>query len=100
MTTAIRTRLPLVDRKDLDVIYPDNGCTIAPSCLNCPLPRCRYDTTKADLEAAMRRRDAAVMNDYRTALARRIKHEAIIPAIAARHGVSKRTVHRAIERSR
>ncbi len=22
---------------------PDTGCEIAPSCLNCPLPQCRYD---------------------------------------------------------
>ena len=23
--------------------YRDTGCNLAPSCLNCPLPRCKYD---------------------------------------------------------
>ena len=23
--------------------YRDDGCDLFPSCLNCPLPRCRYD---------------------------------------------------------
>lgn len=24
-------------------IYQDRGCEISPSCLDCPLPQCRYD---------------------------------------------------------
>lgn len=27
--------------------YKDQGCSLAPSCLNCPLPRCRYDAPQA-----------------------------------------------------
>ena len=23
--------------------YEDNGCEVSPSCLSCPLPRCKYD---------------------------------------------------------
>lgn len=26
--------------------YPDNGCEVAPSCLNCPLPKCVEDVPK------------------------------------------------------
>ncbi len=24
--------------------YPDRGCDLAPHCLDCPLPHCRFDT--------------------------------------------------------
>lgn len=34
--------------------YKDQGCSLAPSCLNCPLPQCRYDAPQA---AASRRAD-------------------------------------------
>ena len=28
-----------------DVVLPDTGCEFSPSCLNCILPKCRYDMT-------------------------------------------------------
>lgn len=34
---GLRTRDPLGD------IPADEGCDLAPSCLGCPFPRCRYD---------------------------------------------------------
>lgn len=27
-----------------DRTFRDTGCSVAPSCLRCPLPACRYDT--------------------------------------------------------
>lgn len=38
--------------------YQDDGCELAPRCLSCPLPQCRYDdpdgfvTLRADVRAA------------------------------------------------
>lgn len=29
-------------------IYADHGCSVAPSCLNCPLPVCKYDAPRAN----------------------------------------------------
>ncbi len=29
--------------KDPSRAYPDDGCSVAPRCLACPLPVCRYD---------------------------------------------------------
>lgn len=29
--------------KPIKMHYRDTGCSLAPRCLECPLPRCRYD---------------------------------------------------------
>jgi len=29
--------------------YKDDGCEYAPSCLDCPLPKCRHDMTPKEL---------------------------------------------------
>ena len=33
----------LIDQRP-DLLYPDHGCSVSPSCFTCPLPQCRYDT--------------------------------------------------------
>jgi hypothetical protein len=30
-----------------NVRVPDNGCSVAPSCVECPLPDCQYDVPSA-----------------------------------------------------
>jgi hypothetical protein len=44
-------------REDFET-YQDNGCSVAPSCLRCPLPRCKYDrpTTPAETREERARR--------------------------------------------
>lgn len=36
--------LPSPAREDDLPRYPDKGCELAPRCLECHLPRCRFDT--------------------------------------------------------
>jgi len=67
--------------------YRDTGCELSPSCLNCPLPRCKYDEPASARRAGIERRDREI------ALIRR-KHRAPIMALAGAYGVSRRTVFR------
>jgi Homeodomain-like domain len=73
--------------------YADTGCDLHASCLTCPFVRCRYDE---DLDAGRRR--AGRQRDRRMIeLQRRGK---TISVIAARFGVSRRTVFRVLARAR
>lgn len=36
--------------------YKDTGCSLAPSCLDCPLPKCRYEPGGRRAERAEERR--------------------------------------------
>ena len=66
---------------------PDNGCEIAPSCLECPLPRCHEELGGGIGQA---RRQLAVLER-----AADIAAAGMSPAAAAeRYGVSERTVFR------
>ena len=45
MTKASNSRFPIGPLNadgDLDH-YKDTGCSVAPACLKCPLPQCKYD---------------------------------------------------------
>ncbi len=67
--------------------YRDTGCELSPSCLNCPLPRCKYDEPASARRAGIERRDREI------ALIRR-KHRAPIMALARTYGISRRSVFR------
>lgn len=76
-------------RRDLIAInetrhYQDTGCSIAPSCLSCPLARCRYDLPPKRAGALMREAQ------LRTLLAQGLT----VDEAAAAMGVSRRTVFR------
>lgn len=73
-----------------DDYYPDDGCDLYPSCLSCPLPRCRYD------EPGRKQRGKALRNKE---MLRLLKEGMGIKELAQRFGVSKRTVYRIIGRS-
>ena len=65
--------------------YRDDGCDLFPSCLNCPLPRCRYDEPhKKQARKGLRNREVTRLH----AAGMRITE------LSERFGVSKRTVHR------
>jgi hypothetical protein len=73
--------------------YADTGCDLHPSCLTCPLARCRYEQdTDAARKRAGRERDRRIIE-----LQRRGK---TIGMIASRFGVSRRTVFRVLARER
>lgn len=72
--------------------YGDQGCDLAPSCLNCPFPRCRFDAPGEGRRQVKGRRDRE--------LVRLRRQGATIAELARRFGVSKRTVHRILKSSK
>ena len=91
--TGTRGRLPLMDRLPEFFTYRDHGCAVSPSCLRWPLERCVYE--KPPIERAVDRatRDAEVYRLYR-------QRGPDVKGLAARFGISRRTVHRIIARLR
>jgi len=69
--------------------YRDDGCDLFPSCLSCPLPRCRYD-----MPGGVR----ALLNRERDHQIRILREDAglSVDEIADRFQVSRRTVFRAL----
>lgn len=65
--------------------YRDTGCEIAPSCLRCPLPVCKYELPKRELRGQLAR--MARVAELRDA-------GMTVMAIAVQVGASKRTVQR------
>jgi hypothetical protein len=98
--------LPLIDETPLGVLarpsrrdalpehthYVDSGCDLHPSCLTCPLVRCRYDEPGGARRLLSEERDRTIL-----ALQRQ---QTPVSAIAKRFGVSRRTVFRVLARSR
>jgi transposase-like protein len=72
--------------------YVDTGCDVHPSCLTCPLVRCRYDEPGGTRRLLSEGRDRSIV------ALRRSGHG--VEEIASRFGVSRRTVFRALARSR
>lgn len=70
--------------------YPDTGCNFAPSCLACPLPRCRYERPYLV---------PVVRQDMRTPKAHALRSRgASNEEIQQALGVSRRTVYRLLAR--
>jgi len=78
--------------------YPDTGCSIAPSCLRCPLPTCRYDGPSAGAGwRSLRQRQEALEALDRIIHQGYPKTEAV--ALAARQlALTTRTIYRYISR--
>ena len=69
--------------------YGDTGCDLYPSCLNCPLPRCRYEDPGG--AAAMLRvgRNASIL--------RLAQSEGLsVDELSAAFGLSRRTIFRVL----
>lgn len=68
--------------------YQDDGCEVAPKCLACPLPKCRYD-----VHGGAR----VIRNVFRDAEIERLRDADWSPDdIAAHLSVSRRTVYRVL----
>jgi len=75
-----------------ETIERDQGCDLAPYCLKCPLPRCRYDLKWSGdrrSRAARNRRDREILRQ-RTAAGRGVAE------LATEFDLSKRTIQRII----
>ena len=69
--------------------YRDDGCDVNPSCLTCPLPRCRYEEP-----GGLR----ALLNEFRDRQIIQLRRKGLpVEELAVRFGVSRRTVFRVLE---
>ncbi len=73
--------------------YADNGCDLYPSCLNCPLPRCRYEEPGGAGAILRNGRDAHILR-----LSRRDGVD--IDHLATMFGLSRRTIFRVLRAGR
>jgi hypothetical protein len=73
--------------------YVDEGCVFHPTCLTCPAAQCRYDARKGIQTLLNFGRDIQVRVD-------RALLGLSATALAQRHHVSERTVHRILAASR
>jgi hypothetical protein len=73
--------------------YRDDGCDVSPSCLNCPLPVCKFDDPDYLRRSARNARDQAIIETRR-------REKLSVPALAQMFGVSTRTVHRVLQSDR
>ena len=72
--------------------YRDTGCDLAPSCLRCPLARCRYDEPGGARKLLQGSRDEAVRHRRGEGVA--------IDALAGEFGISRRSVFRILAAGR
>jgi hypothetical protein len=69
------------------VAYRDTGCELAPSCLHCPLPRCKHDQPGGARRLVTDARDREI-----AALRRR--HAASVEELADAYGLTRRSIFR------
>jgi hypothetical protein len=72
--------------------YRDTGCTLAPSCLRCPLARCRYDEPGGARKLLQGSRDEVVRQRRAEGVA--------IDALARDFAISRRSVFRILAAGR
>jgi len=73
--------------------YADTGCDLHPSCLTCPLVRCRYDEPGGLKQLLSTQRDERIR--------RLVRQEGqSVDAVAQQFGLSRRTIFRSLARRR
>jgi hypothetical protein len=72
--------------------YRDDGCDISATCLDCPLPRCRYEEPGGLRGVLNHHRDEKMLQMRLTGMS--------VEDLAVQFGVSRRTVFRIIGSSR
>jgi hypothetical protein len=73
--------------------YVDNGCDLHPSCLTCPLVRCRFDEPGGARKLISDDRDAGILRLHR-------EEQLDVSSIAREYRISRRTVFRVLARAR
>lgn len=73
--------------------YADSGCDLYPSCLRCPLPKCRYDEPGGAPAMLRDGRDAAIL--------RVASQDGVtVERLAEMFGLSRRTIFRVLRSGR
>ena len=83
---------PVIDRSPEYSGYRDQGCALSPSCLKCPLPRCRHDAQADGRQNSRELRNREILSQIKVA-------RKSVAELAKCYGVSKRTIQRIIRRS-
>ena len=73
--------------------YEDTGCEVSASCLNCPLPQCKYDDPEWFQRQRRMARDLTVWSTMRS-------EDLTVEEAAERFSVTVRTVFRIMRRCR
>lgn len=98
MTTTSATlqaplRRPRIDALPEYTEYVDRGCDLYPSCLRCPLPRCRYEDPGGAAAMLRNGRDASII--------RLSEQDGVsVDELARMFGLSRRTVFRVLRAAR
>ena len=71
--------------------YQDAGCVLSPTCLRCPLERCRYDQAGGVRKLRMTDRDETLRRFY--------DEGSSIEALAAQYSLSRRSVFRILAKN-
>ena len=88
-TLTLVARKPRLDALPENLEYRDSGCDLYPSCLHCPLPRCRYDDPAGAAGMLRTGRDASILR-----LAERDGMP--VDRLAEMFGLSRRTIFRVL----
>lgn len=91
MTTATRVRGLRKDALPEHSNYRDTGCDLYPSCLHCPLPRCRYEEPGGESAQLRALRDQAIAQQFPFVGADELVNT---------YGISKRSVYRIVQAAR
>ena len=81
----------LIDSVPEHYPYRDEGCEVSPSCLNCPLPQCKYDDPGWFRREKENERDQEVMVAV-------LEDDLSVAEAAARFALSQRTIFRILSR--
>ena len=82
---------PVLDVMPESYPYRDDGCQASPSCLRCPLPKCKYDDPGGFQRERRRGRDEAVISAMH-------RQNLSVAEAAARFDISPRTIFRILRR--
>lgn len=91
-TRTTRRGSSLVDQTPELFPYKDDGCELSPSCLNCQMPRCKYD------DPGWMQRERRIKRDQAVIEARQ-REGLTIPQLTRRFRVSERTVFRILRQA-
>lgn len=91
-TRVVRRYALNIDVRPEEMAYRDDGCDVAPACLRCPLPACKYDDPYLLRRGKKLRRDLTVMAARSEGLT--------VAKLAERFNVAERTIYRVIARAR
>lgn len=76
--------------------YADRGCSLHPSCLTCPLPRCRYELAPLQARRALRELQLVeLLPEVGVTPGERLPF-AVADELAVLLGCSRRTVYRLV----